>query len=217
MRRLHTSAAVGALLALAGPLVGCGAPTNDRVRVIEPSEVPYHLLEDTTVVPSGPASDTTSGPRLYWIDPQNRMVPRSPASYCVRTLPGLSRVLLSQLAAGPSESDLAHGLGTALPPPVWISVVEIEDRTALLSISGDETFAANRVDLAVAQAVLTLTSIAGVDRVEVQSDGTPLQVPLPSGELATGSLRRDDYRSLLVDPGDEEPSRQPSREILCPG
>lgn len=214
--RLRTTASVGALLALCGLLTGCGPPGDDGVRVIEPTAVPYNLLEDTTVVPSGPASNATSGPRLYWIDAHDRMVPRSPASYCVRTASGLSRVLLSQLAAGPSESDLSHGLGTALPPAVWISVVEIEDRTALLSISSDETIATNRVDLAVAQAVLTLTSISGVERVEVESDGTPLQVPLPSGELATGSLDREDYRRLLADPTDEPPSRRTGREILCP-
>lgn len=216
MRRLRTPAAVVALLALSGLIASCGAPADDKVKVIEPTAVPYNLLEDSTVAPSGPASDATSGPRLYWIDAQDRMVPRPPASYCVHTLPGLSRDLLSQLAAGPSESDLSHGLGTALPPAVWVSVVEIEDRTALLSISSDETIATNRVDLAVAQAVLTLTSVAGVDRVEVESAGTPLQVPLPSGELATGSLQRDDYRSLLVDPADEPSGSATGREVLCP-
>lgn len=216
MRRSRTFLGLVPLLTVLTLLAGCGPPADDEVKVIEPSKVPYNLLDDTTAAPSGPSSDASGGPRLYWVDARDRLVPRAPASYCVNTLSGLSRNLLSQLAIGPSASDHSAGLGTALPPARWIRVVEIENRTALLSISGDETITTSRVDLAVAQAVLTLTSVTGVDRVEIESDGNPLQVPLPSGELAPGSLRRDDYSSLIEGPDDVTSGRASGREELCP-
>jgi hypothetical protein len=215
MRALRTAwAAVAAgLLLLAA--ISCGVPDDDQVRTIDPTEVPYHLLDDAAEAPAGAAS-TAPGPRLYWVDAQDRLVGRPAASFCAKTLTGVARNILEQLGGGPSASDLGAGLGTAMPPEGWLDLVEIADRTAHVRVSTDDAITTNRVVLATAQTVLSLTSIPGVDRVEMEYAAGPLQAPRSSGELADGPLRHDDYRSLLADPDEQPKDDRLRRRDLCP-
>lgn len=216
MRAVRTSwaaVAAGLLLLVA---TACGVPDDDKVRTVDPTEVPYHLLDDAEDVPSGAASGP-AGPRLYWVDAQDRLVSRPAASVCSKTLTGLATDILDQLGDGPSTDDLGAGLGTALPPERWPELVAIKNRTAHLRVSADDPIATNRVVLATAQAVLSLTSIPGVDRVRMEYDAGPLQVPRSSGELADGPLRHDDYRSLLADPAEPPKDERLRSPDLCPG
>lgn len=216
MRAVRTSwAAVAAGLLLLA-VSSCGVPGSDEVRTVDPAEVPYRLLDDVDEVPSGVAKGV-AGPRLYWVDAEDRLVGRPAASFCSKTLAGLAREILDQLGDGPSARDLGSGLGTALPPEKWLKLVAITDRTAHLRILTDDTIATNRVVLATAQTVLSLTSIPGVDQVDMEYDSGPLQVPRSSGELADGPLRQDDYRSLLADPAEQPKDELLRRGDLCPG
>jgi hypothetical protein len=216
MRAVRTSWAAGAVGLLLLAVASCGVPDDDEVRTVDPSEVPYHLLEDVEEVPSGAASGL-AGPRLYWVDAEDRLVGRPAASFCAKTLAGVARDILGQLGDGPSARDLGSGLGTALPPDRWLKLVAITHRTAHLRVSIDDTIATNRVVLATAQTVLSLTSIPGVDRVEMEYDAGPLQVPRSSGELADGPLQHDDYRSLLADPAEQPKDESLEPGDLCPG
>lgn len=215
MRAVRTSRAgvAAGLLLLAA--TSCGVPDDDKVRTVDPAEVPYHLLDAAEDVPSGAPSSAT-GPRLYWVDARGLLVSRPAASLCARTLTGVAKDLLDRLGDGPSSRDLGAGLGTALPPERWLELVEITDRTAHLRVSADDPIATNRVVLATAQTVLSLTSIPGVDRVRMEYDAGPLQVPRSSGELADGPLRHDDYRSLLADPAEPPKDERLRRSDLCP-
>lgn len=216
MRALRTSWAAGAAILVLTAAVSCGVPDDDEVRIIDSAEVPYHLLDDTAEIPAGREHDVR-GPRLYWVDGQDRLVSRPAASVCSQSLTELTENVLDQLADGPSEVDLGAGLGTALPPEGWLELVAIADRTAHLRVSNDDPVATNRVVLATAQTVLSLTSIPGVDRVKVEDDAEPLQVPRSSGELADEPLRYDDYRSLLADPTEKPKERRLRRQDLCRG
>lgn len=216
MRTVRTSWAAVAAGLLLLVVASCGVPDDDEVRTVDPTEVPYHLLDDVDEVPSGVASGV-AGPRLYWVDAEDRLVGRPAGSFCSKTLAGVARDILDQLGDGPSARDLGSGLGTALPPDRWLKLVAITDRTAHLRISSDDTIATNRVVLATAQTVLSLTSIPGVDQVEMEYDAGPLQVPRSSGELADGPLRHDDYRSLLADPAEQPKDELLRRGDLCPG
>lgn len=216
MRAVRTSCAAVAAGLLILTVVSCGVPDDDEVRTVDPAEVPYHLLDDADEVPSGAASGV-AGPRLYWVDAEDRLVGRPAASFCSKNLTGVAQDILDQLGDGPSARDLGSGLGTALPPDRWLELVAITDRTAQLRISTDDTIATNRVVLATAQTVLSLTSIPGVDQVEMEYDAGPLQVPRSSGELADGPLRRDDYRSLLADPAEQPKDELLRRGDLCSG
>lgn len=194
----------------------CGVPVDDEVRTVDPAEVPYHLLDDTAAVRPGAAREV-AGPRLYWVDGQDRLASRPAARFCAKAVAGVAENILDQLGDGPSDVDLSAGLGTALPPDGWLELVSITDRTAHLRVTSDDTIATNRVLLATAQTVLSLTSIPGVDRVKMAYDAEPLQVPRSSGELAEGPLRHDDYRSLLADPDEEPKDERLRRRDLCPG
>lgn len=216
MRTVRTSWAAVAAGLLVFVVASCGVPHDDKVRTVDSAEVPYHLLDDADEVPSSSPSGV-AGPRLYWVDAEDRLVGRPAASYCSKSLTGVAEEILDQLSNGPSERDLGSGLGTALPPEKWLEIVEITDRTAQLRISTDDTIATNRVVLATGQTVLSLTSIPGVDQVELEYDSGPLQVPRSSGELADGPLRHDDYRSLLADPAEKPKDQVLRSDDLCPG
>jgi hypothetical protein len=216
MRAVRTSRAAVAAGLLSLVVASCGVPDDDAVRTVDPAEVPYHLLDDTEAVPSGAASSAT-GPRLYWVDAQDRLVGRPAAAVCARTVRGVAKDVLDQLGDGPSSRDLDAGLGTAVPPERWLELVALTDRTVHLRVSADDPIGTNRVVLATAQTVLSLTSIPGVDRVKIEYDAGPLQVPRSSGELADGPLRHDDYRSLLADPAEPPKDDRLRRSDLCPG
>ncbi|GGU11780.1 hypothetical protein GCM10007979_07100 [Nocardioides albus] len=214
MRTPWAAVVVGLLLVGAA---ACGVPVDDEVRTVDPAEVPYHLLDDDDAAVAPGTALGAPGPRLYWIDGEDRLVSRPTSSFCSKTVAGVAENILDQLGDGPSEVDLGSGLGTALPPEGWLEIVAIEDRTAHLRVSTDDTIATNRVVLATAQTVLSLTSIPGVDQVKMEYDAEPLQVPRSSGELADGPLRHDDYRSLLADPSEPAKDERLRRRHLCPG
>ena len=58
--------------------------------------------------------------------------------------------------------------------------------------------AADQLPLALGQLVLTLTAVEGIDRVQLVSDGEPVEMALPGGKLTTAPVSADDYVSLTV-------------------
>jgi len=61
---------------------------------------------------------------------------------------------------------------------------------------------------AVAQLVLTATSLQGVDAVRLTIGGDPVEAPLPTGELTSAPLTAADYAVFLTAP--EPPSAVPA-------
>ncbi|HZB21324.1 MAG TPA: GerMN domain-containing protein, partial [Blastococcus sp.] len=51
---------------------------------------------------------------------------------------------------------------------------------------------------AVAQLVLTATSLQGVDAVQLTIGGEPVEAPLPTGELTSAPLTAADYAVFLT-------------------
>ncbi|WP_162605346.1 GerMN domain-containing protein [Jiangella ureilytica] len=208
-----------ALLAvLLCPLGGCGVPSDDAVRVINDAEVPYQLLEDPEQTPpTGPAPEQSLTPHLYWVDTTEHLVARTPAGYCVATRAEVVEEVLEQLEAGPPENDRTAGIGTALPPEEWVTLADLDGDTARLQVTPNDAIGAGRVTLAAAQVVLSVTSIAGISRVELLHDQEELQVPLPDGELATGPLGASDYATLLATPQDPPPTGSAlGSDLSCP-
>ncbi|WP_083421387.1 GerMN domain-containing protein [Jiangella alkaliphila] len=211
------SASAAVLAMLLCPLAGCGVPSDDAVRVIDAAEVPYRLLDDPEQTPSaGPAPEQSLTAHLYWVDPTEHLVARTPARYCVATRAEVVEEILEQLVAGPPEEDRVAGIGTALPPEEWVTLLELDGDTARLQVSPNDAIGAGRVTLAAAQVVLSVTSIPGVSRVELLRDQGELQVPLPDGELATGPLGASDYAALLAAPDDTPPTATPGSDVSCP-
>jgi len=173
----------------------CGLPDGET-RYIPPDDVPFRLLESDgpAIVPEVDRRPA-SGPRVYWVTSRDRLAP---------THPQVSRPvevddLISRLVDGPAAQQLAGGLTSALGSDSRLDVVDLDDGIAVVSLDfGSQEPSSERLPLAIGQIVLTAVSAEGVDRVQIVSDGVPIDAPLPSGVLSSGPLSHRDYASLVV-------------------
>lgn len=189
---------VAAVLAV---LTGCGVTTAGSPEEFVPSDVPYGLLSSAppSATPSSvpPVSDQ---PRVYLVSPDDTLVPTG------RDVDGgglSARLadLLAELSAGPTPDELDEELTTALPPGAELSVVAVDGDTVTVDLTGPgEAPSGLQSRLAVAQIVLTATSLPEIRAVFLTSDGDPLEAPLPTGELTTAPLQAEDFASLLGAP-----------------
>ncbi|MGY1609260.1 GerMN domain-containing protein [Geodermatophilus sp. SYSU D00700] len=199
---------IGAVL-LAG-LAGCGVPMGAPAEAIPGSEVPAGLSSPaatsapmpTSTPPPAPVADPA---RVYLLGADDALVPRARAVTGSTRENRLER-LLDDLADGPTALEQDQQLSTALPPDVELSVADVAGGTATVDISGTTDAPSGWASrLAVAQLVLTATSVPGVDDVLLTIDGQPVEAPLPSGALTTEALTPADYAPLLS-PGESPPS-----------
>ncbi|MGY1828731.1 MULTISPECIES: AMIN-like domain-containing (lipo)protein [unclassified Blastococcus] len=195
MNRLRRLGAAGALLAVT---TACGVPTGADPSTIAASDVPYGLAAPSSPPspPPAPVPDIEAG-WAYLVGADEALVPRARDS---GTGPIDERLgeLLSALVAGPTEEERAEGLSTALPAGLEASVTGIDDGTATIDLSGAAPLPSTR--RAVAQLVLTATSLPGVEAVLLTSGGEPVEAPLPSGALTDAPLLPADYAVFLSPP-----------------
>ena len=190
------------LLAVLLALGGCGVPTGGPPSTLPASEVPFGLLSSSPQEPATPSVRPGAGePGVYLLETATgRVVPR------VRQLPGgpaeqRLQVLLDDLAAGPGDADAGQGLSTALAPDVELTVSALEGGAVTVDVAGAaDVPIGGQTRLAVAQIVLTATSLPGVDSVRLLVDGAPVAAPLPSGPLTDEPLTAADYRSTVAAP-----------------
>lgn len=208
----RSAAGLGALVAACALLAGCGAPPPDTVRPIDPTAVPYALLspapaDEQPVELDGQVKTT---PRLYLVDPRDRLV-TVPVTVDATGLEAVARQLLDQLDDGPTESQRQTGLASALGPGTVLSLTEITAGTARVDLAlSRRDPAADRLPLATGQIVLSLTSVAGIERVQLFRDGQALEIALPGGARTTAPVTAEDYHQLVA-PG------QPPVEKAEPG
>ncbi len=204
-RRLRRAGIVAVALS-ALLLAGCGLPSDGAARPIPATAVPYGLLGPaataTTTAPT-PEGKRSEQPRTYLLGSDQLLQPVPAAvdlSQLVTSRQELT-ALFALLAAGPTESQRAQGLSTALTPGVRIELLSVHDRIADVAVdAGLKDPSADRLPLAIGQLVLTATSVEGIDAVQLLRDGAPVEVPLPGGALTAAPLNRFDYRALLHRP-----------------
>ncbi|MGY1594253.1 GerMN domain-containing protein [Geodermatophilus sp. SYSU D00708] len=185
----------GALVAV---LAGCGVPTGGPVETIPESEVPQGLSSPspTATAPAEP-EPMAEASRIHLVARDDTLVPR-PREVTGPSLRDRLGDLLGELAAGPTADERELELSTALPPDVRLAVTEVAEGTATIDLTGPvdaPTGLAGR--RAVAQVVLSATTVPGVDAVVLTIDGERVEAPLPSGELTAAPLSADDYAALL--------------------
>lgn len=197
MRHFHRVGTL--LLAVALSVPGCGIPTGGAPETIAPSDIPYGLTSPTpTPTPRASPPPGSDEPRIYLVAADDVLVPRGRAVEGETVEERLER-LMDELAAGPSSSELAEELSTALPPDVRLSVTAVEDGTATIDISGGEDSPSGLESRrAVGQIVLTATSLPGIGASRLTRGGAPVEAPLPSGELTSDPLESEDYAALLI-------------------
>jgi spore germination protein GerM len=185
-----------ALAAVAGLLLGgCGAPVQGSPVTI--TKVPYDLTRPADTATPTPDPGGMSRPYVYLVRDQVLVPVRSRTRQ--PTDPGAAVAgVLAQLTEGPSEGQRQAGLSTALGPGTAIRLTALEGGLARVDLAaGDQVPAASRVPLAVAQVVLSVTSVPGVDSVLVTRDGDAVELPLPGGALTASPVTAGDYASLV--------------------
>lgn len=99
-----------------------------------------------------------------------------------------------------TEPERRANLRTAIPPGT--RTIEVTEDGSTLRIDLSQEFASvggEEEIFAVAQIVLTATSIEGVDLVAFQLDGVPTDVPVANGALSADPVGADDYAALVSD------------------
>lgn len=193
-------ARVAALLAVP-VLCSCGVPTGGAPETIPAEEVPYGLGSPGATGPTVPSPSPAVGePRVYLVGADDVLVARGR-----ETPPGTLRDqvagLLADLSAGPTPGERDDRVSTTLPPEVELTVADVSGGTVTVDVSGaGDSPSIREGRRAVAQIVLTATSLAGVDGVLLTRDGEPVEAPLASGQLTSRPLTAADYAEFLTAP-----------------
>ena len=180
----------GLLLLLGFLVAGCGVPTDDQPRALDPAQAPGRVLETTAPQAEGPGRIA-----LYFVrgDPEKvvleeRAVERSPSN----------EELLELLLQGPTQEQVALGTRSAIPATLDIESVEVGPRgVAVVTLGGEEVQAGTSL-LGFAQIVATLTAPGRAQAVRFRFDGEDLQVPDGQGVLTDAPLDRRDYEEVLL-------------------
>jgi hypothetical protein len=178
-------------------LAGCGIPA-DRHPVAVPGGVVRPALGPTATTPT-PETRAT----VFFVQAE-QLVPVARST----TRPDLQAVL-DVLFIGPTETELAAGLRTAISNQTTVrsvrtyaSTVVIDLTTTFVEVGGPEQI------LALGQIVLTATATPGVTDVRFQLEGQPVEVPRADGTLSSGPLSANDYESLR-EPSGPAPGQKP--------
>ncbi|MBG6105841.1 GerMN domain-containing protein [Micromonospora vinacea] len=174
---------------LVGLLTGCGIPTDNAPRVVQPPRGPFPTSAPAETAPVGPATETVCLVRDNRIVPVLRRVDRPP------TIEDHLRHLL----AGPTEAERDTDLTSALPGAVNAAGATVTGTQAGVTVDepGDDAGRSDEV-LAFGQIVCTLTSRDDVTSVAFLRDGRPLGVPRADGSLSEQPLSRTDYAPLIT-------------------
>ncbi|MBM0276854.1 GerMN domain-containing protein [Micromonospora tarensis] len=170
-------------------LSGCGIPTDDAPRAVQPPRGPFPTSAPVETAPAGPATETLCLVRDNRIVPVLRRVDRLP------TIEDHLRHLL----AGPTGAERDTDLTSALPGAVNAAGATVTGGQARVAVDepGDDAGRSDEV-LAFGQIVCTLTSRDDVTSVTFLRDGRPLGVPRADGSLSDQPLRRTDYAPLIT-------------------
>lgn len=199
-RRTTPLRELAAALGLCVVLGACGVPTGGAPEAIPPSDLPGALTTSTPGATTSAAPTSIPGqPLVFLLDTGDVLVPRSrPVAGDIRDQ---AEQLLDALAEGPTQAERRQGLTTALSAQARITVGELSGGTATVELSsGTDTATGLQNRRVVAQVVLTVTSLPGIEGVLLTQDGSAVEAPLPTGELTTRPLTAADYSSYLTDP-----------------
>jgi hypothetical protein len=185
---------------LAAVLTSCGLPDEQRSQVVHDSTVPYDLLAPNGLV-QGDVDAGESPPKetpvVFWLSRDDRLTPSDAGLTCDDTPTAVVDATLAALVAAPGDSQRAAGLSSALPATARLTLVRVSDGVAEVDLDPVTIADAEQLPRAVGQIVLSVTSAPGVDAVRLVTSGERVDLPLPSGALATRDVTPADYAALL--------------------
>lgn len=197
-RRGPVAALVAALAALASgvALVGCGIPTQRSASPVSPKAFLTRLPVTRPTISPCTKSGCTSVD-VYFLAPSGRL---SPVSRVVPAHPKISTVI-GALLGGPSASDRAKGITTALGSRIRLLKASLTVRRKIATVDFSVNFgtlSGSQLVLGVAQVVYTVTSLLPGRSVNFQIADVQIEVPLQTGRLVTAPVRESQYSSLLT-------------------
>lgn len=170
-------------------IAACGIPVEAEPEVVDVELAP----------PTGnetPAPGELAAVSLYLVRDDSLV-------HVTRDLPSPSSLtsIFESLLGGVTDEERQANLRTAIPPDTETisitedgSVLRVDLNSEFAAVGGEEEL------LAVAQIVLTATSVEGVDQVAFQLEGVPTDVPVASGALSVDPVGAADYESLIAAP-----------------
>lgn len=194
MRAVVTRIAAGVVLLVV--LAGCGVTTSGQASTAGPDRVPYDLLaapvETTTTTLPELAGRTVQ----VWLVADDRVVP---VPREVATPVSIDR-LLGALVEGPTASEAALGVRSAVPGSEVLLDASVDDGLATIDLASEFADARSREQLfALAQLVYTATSLPEVYAVAFELDGIAVDVPSADGSISDGPVTRFDYLPLVIE------------------
>jgi spore germination protein GerM len=189
-RRVLALAAVAALLVAASALGGCGVGTQAEAQRLPKSQVPFDLLSPGQTTRSRNGFPQTVVLFLLGkghLVAVTRQVP-APATFDAR---------LSVLAAGPTKTEAAHGLSSAVSGQGSVPTGTVKGNHATIKLAADfeQLNTQNQVE-ALAQLVYTATAIPGVAIVSFVIGSTVVAVPRGDNTTSAVPVTRADYKIL---------------------
>jgi spore germination protein GerM len=177
--------------ALVATLVGCGIPAEDQPREVQPPPGPYGGLASNrpSTAEPGAVQEVLYFTKDGVLVPVTRNVRGDP------TPTGLVRDLL----AGPTESERAEGVGSALSGTDMASDVQVVNGLATVNLTAtpEGTGRSDEI-LAYAQIVCTLDARPAITSVTFLRQGEPINVPRDTAELSEGPVTTADYANLIT-------------------
>ncbi|NEM08274.1 GerMN domain-containing protein [Geodermatophilus normandii] len=190
-----------ALLVAISLVTGCGVRPQDRPEPVTTAAAPSTEPGDAGV-PAGPQV-TVFLVRGADLTPVQR-----------RSTVATVATALEHLVEGPTRTEAATGIRTALAPEVVGVDQQLPDGVTTVSVTrGFAGLTGGNQLLAVAQVVWTLTELTTVTAVRFTVEGSPVEVPTDTG-LTDRAVTREDYRSVA--PAEPAPASSSPEDDVGP-
>lgn len=170
-------------------LCGCAIPTQSQPSAIPSGHVPgglldHHLPTTTTTQPK-PSVQV----KIYLLNANQRLV----AVQRVVQIPAPLKSVVSSLLGGPSQSEEASKITTAIPSNVHVLSADESKASSLVTVNFNQAFGqitGTFTELAVAQVVATVVTQSRLLSTGVifEISGQTISVPVASGAQVTGPV-----------------------------
>jgi Sporulation and spore germination/Immunoglobulin-like domain of bacterial spore germination len=213
----------GLLVALFLAVSSCGSGIESTTTVTEASVPPSSRSVATTSAPPSSAATPTTVPATITSPATAAPTTTTPPSMidvkvyflrderlvtAHRLVPGpaVLRGAMAELLAGPTDAELADGLGSAVPDGTELLGVDLGDGLATVDLSSEFESGGGSLSMTarVAQVVFTATQFDNADRTLLRMDGRPIEFLGGEGlvldqPLARMDVDRDLSGSVIID------------------
>jgi hypothetical protein len=180
--------AAPALVVAAFVAAGCAIPTQSAPSTMAPSKVPFNLLDPhlPTTTTTLPKPTSLVPVKVFYLNSSNQLTsaPRVVAA------PAPLTAIITSMLAGPTKSETAQGISTAIPSNV--TVLSATTQAGIVTVNMSATFGdiiGNSIELAVAQIVATIATENGLNTgVVFEIDGQRTSVPIANGSQVTAPV-----------------------------